>query len=369
MQSRAFSGRPRGALGIQPVLTLHPLQDQLFLRACGRPCSPRGRAAEEVGKRRGHRAPHSVPRPGAWAARDTRRLGPPPGPLPAGPAFHQRARGERARPPAQVGEARAFQPRGRNALNCSERQARVEGAPHSPPRAAPPAPRPLPAPAPRGCYGSADAARGLAPRTPLHLPLQAPASPTPGPRPARGSAMPWGRRGSRVSALGGGAEEGAPPGEAAAAEQVLLRGIFEIGRSSCDMVLSERALRWRPIRPERPAGECAGPEPQPTASSLGPAPPRGPLPPCSAKLRLPGRAAACGSRPGRSGADPGSPPPPPPGALPAPASHSAPAPRRAGRTDPRARGAPKRGRSPTPPPRGWRSFLRPFLSLLRGASL
>lgn len=76
-----------------------------------------------------------------------------------------------------------------------------------------------------------------------------------------------------MSALEGGGEEEAPPAAAAvpsalwtarqqpeaAAEQVLLRGIFEIGRNSCDVVLSERALRWRPIQPERPAGECPGP--------------------------------------------------------------------------------------------------------------
>ncbi|XP_006879012.1 PREDICTED: ceramide kinase-like protein [Elephantulus edwardii] len=81
--------------------------------------------------------------------------------------------------------------------------------------------------------------------------------------------MPRGRRGSRVRALEGGVEEEAPPAAAAAvpsallpspqqpaAEQILLRGIFEIGRGSCDVVLSERALRWRPILPERPAGEC-----------------------------------------------------------------------------------------------------------------
>ncbi|XP_059559916.1 ceramide kinase-like protein [Myotis daubentonii] len=79
--------------------------------------------------------------------------------------------------------------------------------------------------------------------------------------------MSRGRRGSRVSALEGGGEEAAaaaagpsvpwavPQQPAAAAEQVLLRGIFEIGRSSCDMVLSERALRWRPIQPERPGGD------------------------------------------------------------------------------------------------------------------
>ncbi|XP_059022851.1 ceramide kinase-like protein isoform X4 [Mustela lutreola] len=80
--------------------------------------------------------------------------------------------------------------------------------------------------------------------------------------------MPRGRRGGRVSALEGGPEEEAPPAAAAvpsalwvsglqpeaAAGQTLLRGIFEIGRSSCDVVLSELALRWWPIQPERPAG-------------------------------------------------------------------------------------------------------------------
>lgn len=84
--------------------------------------------------------------------------------------------------------------------------------------------------------------------------------------------MPRGKRGGRVSALEGGGEEEAPGAAAAvpsalwaspqqpeaAAEQVLLRGIFEIGRNSCDVVLSERTLRWRPIQPERPAGECPG---------------------------------------------------------------------------------------------------------------
>ncbi|XP_074255488.1 ceramide kinase-like protein isoform X2 [Saimiri boliviensis] len=82
--------------------------------------------------------------------------------------------------------------------------------------------------------------------------------------------MPRRRRRSRVSALEGGRGEEAPPEaaavpsapltspqqtEAAAAERILLRGIFKIGRGSCDVVLSERALRWRPILPERPAGD------------------------------------------------------------------------------------------------------------------
>ncbi|XP_052491844.1 ceramide kinase-like protein [Budorcas taxicolor] len=81
--------------------------------------------------------------------------------------------------------------------------------------------------------------------------------------------MPRGRRGGRVSALEGGREEEAPPAAGAvqsarwasgrqpeaAAELILLRGIFEIGRDSCDVVLSERALRWQPIRPERLTGD------------------------------------------------------------------------------------------------------------------
>lgn len=78
------------------------------------------------------------------------------------------------------------------------------------------------------------------------------------------------RRCSRVSVQEGCGEEAASPGAApvssalwassprpeAAAEQTLLRGIFEIGRDSCDVVLSDRFLRWRPIQPVRPGGEC-----------------------------------------------------------------------------------------------------------------
>ncbi|XP_026982538.1 ceramide kinase-like protein isoform X2 [Sagmatias obliquidens] len=81
--------------------------------------------------------------------------------------------------------------------------------------------------------------------------------------------MPRGRRGGRVSALEGCREEEAPPAADAvpsvlwasgqqpesAAELILLRGIFEIRRDSCDVVLSERALRWQPIQPERPTGD------------------------------------------------------------------------------------------------------------------
>lgn len=96
---------------------------------------------------------------------------------------------------------------------------------------------------------------------------------TPGSGSASVSAMPRGWRGGRVSALEGGPEEEAPPAAAdgpsalwasqlqpeAAAGQILLRGIFKIGRSSCDVVLGERALRWWPIQPERPAGEWSRP--------------------------------------------------------------------------------------------------------------
>nr|AEK85677.1 ceramide kinase-like isoform 10 [Mus musculus]AEK85678.1 ceramide kinase-like isoform 10 [Mus musculus] len=61
-----------------------------------------------------------------------------------------------------------------------------------------------------------------------------------------------GRRRSRVGAL----EEAPPenPKAAAEPERVLLRGIFEIRRESCDVALGERALRWRRIQPELPAG-------------------------------------------------------------------------------------------------------------------
>ncbi|XP_008826185.2 ceramide kinase-like protein [Nannospalax galili] len=83
--------------------------------------------------------------------------------------------------------------------------------------------------------------------------------------------MSRGRRGSRVGVLGVGEEEasrqvaagpsaavGFPLGTEVAAERVLLRGIFQIGRDSCDVVLGQRVLRWRPIQPERPAGDSKG---------------------------------------------------------------------------------------------------------------
>uniref|UniRef100_A0A8C5TWF7 DAGKc domain-containing protein n=1 Tax=Malurus cyaneus samueli TaxID=2593467 RepID=A0A8C5TWF7_9PASS len=43
----------------------------------------------------------------------------------------------------------------------------------------------------------------------------------------------------------------APP---AGRDEPLLRGIFEIGKRSCDVVLSARRLRWSPILPESPTG-------------------------------------------------------------------------------------------------------------------
>ncbi|XP_052038744.1 ceramide kinase-like protein isoform X2 [Apodemus sylvaticus] len=65
-----------------------------------------------------------------------------------------------------------------------------------------------------------------------------------------------GRRGNRVGALEEGAPVGSPenPKVATEPERVLLRGIFEIGRESCDVALGERALRWQRIQPELPAG-------------------------------------------------------------------------------------------------------------------
>ncbi|XP_030435919.1 ceramide kinase-like protein isoform X1 [Gopherus evgoodei] len=48
-----------------------------------------------------------------------------------------------------------------------------------------------------------------------------------------------------------------PRGEEAAGgeEEPLLRGIFQIGKRSCDVVLSARQLRWSPIRPESRGGD------------------------------------------------------------------------------------------------------------------
>lgn len=45
-----------------------------------------------------------------------------------------------------------------------------------------------------------------------------------------------------------------PPPASERGEEPLLRGIFEIGKRSCDVVLSARRLRWSPIVPESPAG-------------------------------------------------------------------------------------------------------------------
>lgn len=149
-----------------------------------------------------------------------------------------------------------------------------------------------------------------------------------------------------MSALEGGLEEEAPPAAAAvpsalwasqlqpeaAAGQILLRGIFEIGRSSCDVVLSERALRWRPIQPERPAGECPGTLTSSLASSLHLRPrllsalPRL-LPPASRSPRplLPnwGEQSSLLAAPGAPGSPPRPPGSPPLGAFPGAKSRSA----------------------------------------------
>ncbi|XP_015145039.2 ceramide kinase-like protein isoform X1 [Gallus gallus] len=71
---------------------------------------------------------------------------------------------------------------------------------------------------------------------------------TAGPFLPRGRDRPEERR-RRVAPLAA-----APPeGE----EEPLLRGIFEIGKTSCDVVLSARRLRWSPIVPESPAGDSS----------------------------------------------------------------------------------------------------------------
>ncbi|XP_054236942.1 ceramide kinase-like protein [Indicator indicator] len=44
---------------------------------------------------------------------------------------------------------------------------------------------------------------------------------------------------------------------AEAGEEPLLRGIFEISKRSCDVVLSARRLRWSPILPESPTGDSS----------------------------------------------------------------------------------------------------------------
>ncbi|XP_075567448.1 ceramide kinase-like protein [Pelecanus crispus] len=64
------------------------------------------------------------------------------------------------------------------------------------------------------------------------------------------AAAPEERRRRRVAPL---AAAAAPPAEAG--EEPLLRGIFEISKRSCDVVLSARRLRWSPILPESPAGD------------------------------------------------------------------------------------------------------------------
>lgn len=99
--------------------------------------------------------------------------------------------------------------------------------------------------------------------------------------PSAPRAMFRGKRGSRVGALEEGTPFVSPQLPESVAERVLLRGIFEIQRESCDVVLGERTLRWRRIQPELPAGEWRPPYshlphtlllPSPPASSLTPKP-------------------------------------------------------------------------------------------------
>lgn len=74
-----------------------------------------------------------------------------------------------------------------------------------------------------------------------------PGAAAPIPRPqSRARAAPQERR-RRVAPL-----PAAPP--ARVGDEPLLRGIFEIGKRSCDVVLSARRLRWSPILPESPTG-------------------------------------------------------------------------------------------------------------------
>ncbi|XP_053803675.1 ceramide kinase-like protein isoform X1 [Vidua chalybeata] len=74
------------------------------------------------------------------------------------------------------------------------------------------------------------------------------AAPLPLPQ-GRARAAPQERR-RRVAPLAA-----APP--ARDGDEPLLRGIFEIGKRSCDVVLSARRLRWSPILPESPTGDSS----------------------------------------------------------------------------------------------------------------
>uniref|UniRef100_A0A8C0H0K6 DAGKc domain-containing protein n=1 Tax=Chelonoidis abingdonii TaxID=106734 RepID=A0A8C0H0K6_CHEAB len=65
-------------------------------------------------------------------------------------------------------------------------------------------------------------------------------------------------RGGRRRCLGSSRDAENPPrGKEAAGgeEEPLLRGIFQIGKRSCDVVLSARQLRWSPIQPESRGGD------------------------------------------------------------------------------------------------------------------
>uniref|UniRef100_H9G7U6 DAGKc domain-containing protein n=1 Tax=Anolis carolinensis TaxID=28377 RepID=H9G7U6_ANOCA len=61
-----------------------------------------------------------------------------------------------------------------------------------------------------------------------------------------------GARGDLFPKAPGAREEGArAANEKEEEEEPLLRGIFQIGKQSCDVVLSPQRLSWRPIQPER----------------------------------------------------------------------------------------------------------------------
>uniref|UniRef100_A0A8D0KZA0 DAGKc domain-containing protein n=1 Tax=Strix occidentalis caurina TaxID=311401 RepID=A0A8D0KZA0_STROC len=88
------------------------------------------------------------------------------------------------------------------------------------------------------------------------------------PSAAGGTFPPGGARPGRCPPAAAGRGRGSRPGPGAlppapgrvrplprgGAEEPLLRGIFEISKRSCDVVLSARRLRWSPILPESPTG-------------------------------------------------------------------------------------------------------------------
>lgn len=143
------------------------------------------------------------------------------------------------RGPGAAGEARAL-PR------CQGGRGPSSGPGRAPPRRPPGGPAP---PAGRGgrCCARRAAGGAAGPERSGGAAAAMPGAAAPLPRPAgRARAAPQERR-RRVAPLAT-----APP--ARAGDEPLLRGIFEIGKRSCDVVLSARRLRWSPILPESPTG-------------------------------------------------------------------------------------------------------------------